>query len=114
MASIKQAEKLCLTYQATGGNLTLKLDTSLAGAALATAHTLTLPATTGFVTQEFNLRDVNLVPLEFVQIRFELTAASGARGEIQAMTLHLREVGTYVNGTAGIIWRTDPPLSFGG
>lgn len=114
MASITQAEKLCLTYQATGGNLTLKLNTSLAGAALTTARTLTLPATTGFVTQEFNLRDVNLVPLEFVQIEFELTAAGGARGEIQSGAIHVRKVGTYVNGTNAIIWRTDPPLSFGG
>lgn len=109
MSSIWQAERICLTWQATG-NLTFEIHTALGGAALSLAKSITLGATSGFQTREFSLLDVNDYPLEFSLIQFKLVPTSSFRGELQDGHLMARKVGTYVNGSHGLIWQTHPPI----
>jgi len=114
VSAIKQANTICVTYRSSGA-LTLKLFTSLSGGALAESRSINLPATataTGFETEEFTLLDGSQNPLEFVQIRCTVTAGAGVTGELQRISMSAREVGTYVSGSAGIIYDSQV-LNFG-
>lgn len=104
MAAVKQAKKICATYRAAGGSLTLYIESAMQGSALTTTRTIVLANTFGeFVTNEYDLESSD-DPLEFVPIKFRLDAGAGVTGELQRLTIWARKVGTYINGNAGIDW----------
>ena len=109
MEGVKQFKDLTLTYEGSSGG-TFYVSTDLPGGTITVRRTITLPAASSRVTKTFPLDstdhggDGDLLEGKLIQHKVTSTAAL----ILYEGSVRCRKVGTYIDGSAGDYWETQP------